>query len=131
MRAAVYTAYGPPDVVQVRDVPKPAPKDDEVLVRIRATTVSAADCEMRRFDFAPWIWLPIRLAFGIRGPRRHVLGQDLAGDVEAAGRNVTAFTEGDRVIATTGIPLGAHAEYICLRENPSTGSIASTPLGLQ
>ncbi len=75
MRAIVCTDYGPPDVLQLRDVLKPVPKDNEVLVRIRATTVSAADCELRRFDFAPWIWLPIRLAFGIRRPRQPVLGQ--------------------------------------------------------
>ena len=74
MRAIVCTDYGPPNVLQLRDVPKPVPKDNEVLVRIRATTVSAADCELRRFDFALWIWVPIRLSFGIRRPRQPVLG---------------------------------------------------------
>ncbi len=130
MKAIVCTDYGPPDLLQLRDVPKPVPKDDEVLIRVRATTVSAADCELRRFDFAPWIWLPMRLAFGIRKPRRRVLGQELAGDVEAVGRKVTSFTKGDRVFAATGIPLGAHAEYICLRENPQTGAIATMPSNL-
>lgn len=130
MKAAVCRRYGPPDVLQVQTVPKPVPKDDEVLVRIRATTVSAADCELRRFDFAPWIWLPMRLAFGIFRPRRRVLGQELAGDVEAVGRSVKSFTKGDRVFAATGIGLGAHAEHICLREDPPTGAMAMMPANL-
>jgi NADPH:quinone reductase-like Zn-dependent oxidoreductase len=127
MRAAVCTGYGPPDVLRLRDVPKPVPKDDEVLVRIRATTVSAADCELRRFDFAPWIWVPIRLAFGIRRPRQTVLGQELAGDVDAIGKDVRSLRKGDRVFAATGIGLGAHAEYICLSEHPRTGAISTMP----
>ena len=130
MRAIVCTDYGPPDVLQLRDVPKPVPKNNEVLVRIRATTVSAADCELRRFDFAPWIWVPMRLGFGIRRPRRRVLGQELAGDVDAVGKKVRSFGKGDRVFAATGIPLGAYAEYICLRENPPTGAIATMPANL-
>ncbi len=101
-----------------------------MLVRIRATTVSAADCELRRFDFAPWIWLPMRLAFGIRRPRRRVLGQELAGDVDSVGKDVRSLRKGDRVFAATGIGLGAYAEYICLRENPQTGAIATMPANL-
>ena len=118
------------DVLELKDVLKPVPKDDEVLVRIRATTASAADCELRRFDFAPWIWVPIRLAFGIRRPRQPVLGQELAGDVDWAGKDVTSLRKGDRVFATTGIGLGANAEDICLRENPRTGTIATMPANL-
>ncbi len=124
------TAYGPPDVLQLRDVVKPVPKDDEVLVRIRATTVSAADCELRRFDFAPWIWLPIRLAFGIRRPRQPVLGQELAGDVDSVGKDVRSLEKGDRVFSATGTGLGAYAEYICLRENPEGGAITTMPANL-
>jgi NADPH:quinone reductase-like Zn-dependent oxidoreductase len=101
-----------------------------VLVRIRATTVSAADCELRRFDFAPWIWVPMRLAFGIRRPRRRVLGQDLAGDVESVGKDVRSLSKGDRVFAATGIGLGAYAEYICLREDAKTGAITTMPANL-
>jgi NADPH:quinone reductase-like Zn-dependent oxidoreductase len=127
MRAIVCMAYGPPDVLRLKDVPRPVPKVNEILVRIRATTVSAADCELRRFDFAPWIWVPMRLAFGIRRPRRRVLGQELAGDVESVGRKVGSLKKGARVFAATGIPLGAYAEYICLRENPPTGAIATMP----
>jgi NADPH:quinone reductase-like Zn-dependent oxidoreductase len=130
VRAIVCTAYGPPDVLRLKDVPKPVPKDDEVLVRIRATTVGAADCELRRFDFAPWLWVPIRLAFGIRRPRQPILGQELAGDVESVGKEVRSLTKGDRVFAATGIGLGAYAEYICLSENPKTGSITTMPANL-
>jgi len=130
MKAIACTDYGPPDVLQLRDVPKPVPRGGEVLVRIRATTAGAADCELRRFDFAPWIWLPMRLAFGIRRPRRPVLGQELAGDVESVGKDVRSFAKGDRVFAATGIGLGAYAEYICLRENPQTGAIATMPANL-
>jgi NADPH:quinone reductase-like Zn-dependent oxidoreductase len=130
MRAILCTNYGPPDVLQLRDVVKPIPKDNEVLVRIRATTVSAADCELRRFDFASWIWAPMRLAFGIRRPRQPVLGQELAGDVEAVGKEVRSLRIGDRVFAATGIGLGAYAVYICLRENPQTGAIATMPANL-
>ena len=131
MKAIVCTDYGPPEVLQLKDVAKPVPKNNEVLVRIRATTVSAADCELRRFDFAPWIWVPMRLAFGIRRPRRRVLGQELAGDIESVGKEVKSFGKGDRVFAATGIPLGAYAEYICLRENPQTGAIATMPANLR
>jgi len=130
MRAIVCTDYGPPDVLQLKDVPKPVPKDNEVLVRIRATTVGAADCELRRFDFAPWIWVPMRLGFGIRRPRRRVLGQELAGDIALVGKDVRSLRKGDRVFAATGIGLGAYAEYICLRENPKTGAITTMPANL-
>jgi len=127
MRAIVCTDYGAPDVLQLKDVPKPVPKDNEVLVRIRATTVSAADCELRRFDFALWIWLLIRLSFGVRRPRQPVLGQELAGDVESVGKDVRSLRKGDRVFAATGIGLGAYADYICLREKPQTGAITMMP----
>ena len=130
MKAVVCTAYGPPEVLRLQDLPKPVPKDDEVLIRIRATTVSAADRELRSFDFAPWLWVPIRLAFGIRRPRRLVLGQDLAGDVESVGKTVRSFEAGDRVFAATGIGLGGYAEYICLRETPKTGAITRMPANL-
>ena len=130
MRAIVCTGYGPPDVLQLRDVAKPVPKDDEVLVRIRATTVSAADCELRRFDLPSWVWVPMRLWSGIRRPRRPVLGHELAGDIESIGKDVSSLSKGDRVFAATPIGLGAYAEYICLRENPEDGAIATMPTNL-
>ena len=106
------------------------PKDNEILIRIRTTTVSAADCELRRFDFPSWVWLPMRLWSGILRPRDRVLGQELAGDVESVGKDVRSFRAGDRVFSATGIGLGAYAEYICLRESPETGATAAMPANL-
>jgi NADPH:quinone reductase-like Zn-dependent oxidoreductase len=127
MKAVICTAYGPPEVLQIREVEKPTPKDDQVLIRIHATTVSRADCEIRRFTFPGWIWLPLRLYFGVFKPRLRVLGQEFAGEVEAVGKGATSFAPGDRVFGTTGIGLGAHAEYICLREQPEGGALARMP----
>jgi NADPH:quinone reductase-like Zn-dependent oxidoreductase len=127
MKAVICTAYGPPDVLQLIEVEKPTPKDNEVLIRIHATTVSRADCEIRRFHFPAYIWLPLRLYFGVLKPRVRVLGQEFAGQVEAVGKDVTSFAPGDRVFGTTGIGLGAHAEYICLREQPEGGALAKIP----
>lgn len=108
MSAVVCTVYGPPDVLQLRDVAKPVPKDNEALVRIHATTVTTADCELRRFDFASWIWLPMRLGSGIRRPRRPVLGHELAGDVVSVGKDVRSLRKGDQVFATTSSREGRH-----------------------
>ena len=112
MKAIVCTAYGGPDVLKLEEVEKPRPKDGEVLVRIHATTASRADCEIRRFEFPAWIWLPLRLAFGVVRPRVRILGQEFAGEVEALGDGATSFARGDRVYGTTGIGLGAYAEYV-------------------
>lgn len=114
MRAAVYHEYGPPNVVRIEEVEKPTPKDHQVLVRVRASTVGTWDCEARSFSFPLWFWLPLRLAMGIRTPRWPVLGQEVAGEVEAVGRNVKRFAPGDRVFAAVGLGFGGHAEYICL-----------------
>lgn len=130
MKAMVCPKYGPPEVLQLREVAKPVPKDNEVLIKIHAASVSAADCEIRRFDFPGWIWLPIRLWFGLFKPRITILGQDLAGEVEAVGKDVKIFQAGDRVFASTGATLGAHAEYICLRETPELGAIAKMPANI-
>ena len=112
LKAIVCTAYGGPDVLKLEEVAKPRPKDGEVLVRIHATTVSRADCEIRRFEFPAWIWLPVRLAFGVVRPRVRILGQEFAGEVESLGDGATSFAPGDRVYGTTGIGLGAYAEYV-------------------
>ena len=127
MKAVICTAYGSPDVLKIIELEKPIPKDGEVLIRIHATTVTRADCELRRFSFPGWIWLPLRLWFGLLKPRVRVLGQEFAGQVEAVGKGVTSFAPGDRVFGTTGIDLGAHAEYICLREHSDTGELAKIP----
>jgi NADPH:quinone reductase-like Zn-dependent oxidoreductase len=127
MKAIICTAYGPPEVLELREVDKPTPKDNQVLIRIHATTVTRADCELRRFIFPGWVWLPLRLFFGVFKPRLKVLGQEFAGQVEAVGSKVTSFAPGDRVFGTTGIGLGAHAEYISLREQPEGGALAKMP----
>jgi NADPH:quinone reductase-like Zn-dependent oxidoreductase len=130
MRAVVCTRYGPPDVLELRDVQKPVPKDDEVLIRIRATTVSAADCELRRLDFPSWVWVPMWLVLGILRPRQPVFGHELAGDVDAVGKDVRSLSKGDQVFAAVPIGRGAYAEYICLRENPEAGAITTMPANL-
>jgi len=119
MRAVVHDRYGPPEVLRIEDVEKPAPKDDEVLVRVRATTVTQTDCHMRRAR--PLLW---RLMLGLRRPKRRILGLELAGEVEAVGSAVTDFAVGDRVF---GMRSGAHAEYVCVREN---GFLAPMPTGM-
>ena len=136
MKAIVWTAYGPPDVLRLKEVKKPIPKENEVLVRIHATTVTAGDMEFRAFKF-PYrvprlMWLVMRIYAGpFRPTRIRILGQELAGEIEAIGQSVTRFSVGDQVFASSGFGsgagLGAYAEYKCLREN---GVIALKPAGL-
>jgi len=117
MKAIVWTNYGPPDVLQLKEVEKPTPKDDEVLIKVFATTVLAGDVELRRFKFPIWYWLPLRIIVGFRKPKRITnLGQELAGEIEAVGKEVTRFKKGDRVFAATLLRLGTYAEYVCLPE---------------
>ena len=130
MKAIVCTAYGGPDVLKLEEVKKPRPKGGEVLVRVHATTVSRADCEIRRFEFPAWIWLPIRLAFGVVRPRVRILGQELAGEVESLGGGVTSFAPGDRVYGTTGIGLGAYAEYVCVGGRRAGSVVAPMPAAM-
>ncbi len=126
MKAAVCPRYGPPEVLQLRELPKPVPGEREVLVRIRATTVQAGDVRARSFTFAPWIWLPLRLVFGLRRPRKTIPGSEFAGKIEAVGKAVRRFKPGDRVFGSTwemGFG-GACAEYKCVQEN---GMLALKP----
>ncbi len=117
MRAIVWTGYGPPDVLQLQQVEKPVPKDNEVLIRIIATTVETGDCEMRRYQIHNYLWLPLRLYLGLLKPRIKILGQQLAGEVEAVGKDVTLFKPGDQVFAPVDAGFGTYAEYKCLPEN--------------
>ena len=128
MKAIVATKYGSPDVLQIKEVAKPVPREDEILVKVHATTVSVGDTRMRSFTVPPMFWLPGRLAIGITKPRNPVFGFDLAGEVEAVGQNVTRFKIGDPVFASAfGVNFGAHAEYKCL---PEDGIVAIKPTNL-
>ena len=118
MKAILHTKYGPPDELQLKEVEKPVPKEDEVLIKIHATTVTTTDCNIRNSTFVPTLFLlPSRMQLGFNKPKINILGVDLAGDIEAAGVDVKRFKKGDQVFGTPGPPLGAHAEYICMPEN--------------
>ena len=127
MKAIVYEEYGPPEVLQFREVEKPTPKDNEVLIRIGAVAVNTGDCEMRRPEIPNMIWFLIRLFFGLRKPRKQILGAYFAGEIEAVGKDVKQFQVGDQVFAASGARFGAYAEYICL---PSTYTIAAKPANM-
>lgn len=122
MRAVVNTRYGPPDVLEIRQVPKPEPKAGDVLIKVHATTVSRTDCGMLRAR--PFI---ARFFMGLRRPKRTILGMDFAGTVEAVGARVTSFRPGERVFGMSPEYYGAHAEYLCV---PGKGAIAVMPAGL-
>ncbi len=127
MKAIIWTKYGPPDVLQLKEVEKPTPKDNEVLIRIYAATVTAGDCQIRSFKILIWLWLPMRIMLGLIKPRKKILGQELAGEIEAVGKDVKLFRKGDQVFAATVHGLGAYAEYIC---QPSTYTMTIKPANM-
>ena len=122
MRAVVHDRYGPPDVLRVEEVERPAPKDDEVLIRIHATTVSRTDCGLRSADM-----FISRFVTGLLRPKRKILGSDFAGEVEAIGAAVTEFEVGDQVFGINPWKFGAHAEFICIGES---AALAHKPAGV-
>src|SRR5512139_3037822 len=130
MKAVVYEKYGPPEVLQLKELPKPSPRDNEILVRIYATTVTIGDTIMRslRIPGPRWQRLMSRVYLGIRKPKRTILGMELAGEVESVGGKVTRFKPGDLVFASTfSVNFGGYAEYKCLPEN---GMVAVKPANI-
>ena len=135
MRAVVCTGYGPPDVLELRQVEKPSPKDHEVLIKVHATTAHRGDVRIRSFDVPRGQRFVARLVLGFARPKNPILGMELAGVVESVGKDVTLFKPGDAIFAFTGWGLGAYAEYVCLSEKPrrsvtKDGMLATKPANM-
>ena len=139
MKAIVYTTYGAPDVLQVKEIERPNPKDNEVLIQIHAAEATKTDCELRSFNFpVKWFWLPLRIVMGTTKPKRHILGGYFAGEVESVGKDVSKFRKGDQVFGSAGLRMGAYGDFVCLPasytivpkpHNMSFEEAAAVPLG--
>ncbi|MGB2964510.1 MAG: NAD(P)-dependent alcohol dehydrogenase [Anaerolineales bacterium] len=128
MKAIIWTAYGGPEVLQLQEVDKPQPLDNEVLIKIHATSVTAGDCETRTLKLPMGIGLLMRLFVGIGKPKNIlILGQEFSGEIETVGKDVSLYKPGDQVFGGTGLTKGTYAEYVCLPENPDEGVLASKP----
>lgn len=131
MKVVVYEKYGGPEVLKLNVIEKPKPKDNEILVKIHAATVTSGDVRLRSSDFPPLFWLPARLIFGLFKPKKKILGHELAGIVEEIGKSVTEFNVGDSVFGTTTmLNTGSYAEYICLPQKWKHGVIELKPENL-
>ena len=127
MKAVVYERYGPPEVLELRDLAMPTPADNEIRIRVRATSVTAGDHRVRSLSFPPGFGLIGRLMLGVTGPRQQILGTELAGEVESVGKRVTRFSVGDPVYAYPGAKMGCYAQYTCI---PEDGPVAHKPANL-
>lgn len=140
MKAIICSEYGSPDVLCLKEMAKPVPKDNEILIKVKATTVAVADVRIRAFNIPLAVWLPARIVLGINKPRKQVLGVELAGEIESVGKDVQRFKVGDEVFAATLKDFGAYAEYKCLPEddpielkpfNVTLEEAAALPIGAQ
>ena len=122
MKAAIYEKYGSPEVLSLKEIEKPVPKDNEILIKIHATTVAAGDIRMRSFKVPTKFWLPMRFVLGLTGPKNKVLGMEISGVIESIGGSVEKFRAGDEVFAATGFGRG-YAEYICLPDTDVVGRV--------
>jgi len=127
MKAVVYERYGPPDVLHLKEVEKPTPKDNEVLIKVHATSVTSGDCRVRSLKVPVGFGLMSRLVFGVMRPRQPILGTELAGEIESIGKNVREFKVGDQIFASSGVAMGCYAQYKCIRDD---GAIADKPRNL-
>ena len=117
MKAVICTKYGPPEVLKLRDVEKPVPKDNEVLIKVHATSVTSGDTRIRGFKVPISFWVPARIALGIKSPKINILGAELSGEIESIGKDIKKFKVGDPVFAYPGHHLGGYAEYKCIKED--------------
>ena len=127
MKAVIWHEYGGPEVLTVKNIEIPVPKEDEVLIKVHAASISAGDCEIRSLRFSLMFRTMLRLFFGIRRPRETILGQEISGEVVELGSDVTTFDIGDKVFATTGLKFGGYGEYICIKAKRNEGVLLLMP----